>query len=194
MPVDLCAWCAIPDKPDPLCHPDGDPHHRTIIRVTLTPAEREEAAGIGLKRETLRRSRGKGKRTPADRGGSWNERNTAGAIAEYAVAKHYGVTAKWLAEQAYSLEHETIESDVASNLQVRASTLPYAGLILHDYDKDAPYILAIVQDTVALVGWATARLARKPTYWKSTGRGWSSRPAYCVPQSDLFPMSTLEAI
>lgn len=166
-----------------------------IVRIGLTPEEQEEAAGVGLKREALRRSRGKGKRTPNDRGGSWSTRNINGAIAELAAAKHYSVLDRWRTTQAYSLEHETITADVGENMQVRASDLPYAGLILHDYDKEAPYILAIVTPVdVALVGWSTSKFAKSSTYWKSTGRGWSSRPAYCVPQSDLFPMSTLEAI
>ena len=160
--------------------------------ITLTEAEVSTATAIGAKREALRVSRGKGKRTPNDRGGSWLRRNAIGAIAEYAAAKHYGVLDRWLETQAYSLEHEKITADFGSKCQLRATDLPNGGLILHDYDTDGPYILALVEGSkVTLIGWMPARLARCDAYWRATGRGFSARPAYVVPQEDLLDINTL---
>ena len=163
------------------------------MRVTLTLDEQKLAEETGVAREALRRRRGKAVATPKDRGGSWNERNAQGALAEYALAKHLNVLQKWLTEQAYSEEHWLITSDVGKNIQVRSTKYASGGLTAYDTDPDeAVFVLAVVvEPSIDFIGWTYGRLAKRPIYWEDRRPGFRLRPCYLVPQLNLFPMETL---
>lgn len=171
-----------------------------MLIVILSPSERKAAASLGLKREQLRRSRGKAQDYDqrGDRGGTMDERNAIGAIAEYALAKHLGpdVLRLWCETQAFSLDHKTIQADVGRNLQVRASDNKNATLWMYDHDKhpDAPYILArVLGNTVEFVGWVYGKDGQLPEFWDRLG--WSrfgpDRAAFNIPSQLLRPMEEL---
>ena len=166
--------------------------------IAITLAEWGEARAFGLKRQALKKNRGRACAAPKDAGGSWDERNALGAIAEFALAKAYGLVDLWRSTQAYSEQHAKITSDVGQNIQVRATDVEHGSLIVHDYDKkDAPYVLAIVRlagpPVVHFAGWTWWRLACIPRFWDDRSPGFNrpGRGAYRVPQDCLFPMKTL---
>lgn len=170
-----------------------------MFAVTLKQSEWDAAASLGLKREALRKSRGVVQDFSTDRGGSLDKRNAIGSVAEYALAKHYGLQRKWCETQAFSLEHWTITSDVGHTLQVRASDNAAATLWVREEDakyRDCPFILARVAGpklTVTFVGWVWGRDAMTPANWDRLG--WSrhghNRAAFNVPNTDLIDMALL---
>jgi hypothetical protein len=173
-----------------------------MFTVLLRNAEWEAAASLGLKREALRKSRGVVQTFDrSDRGGSVEKRNAVGAIAEYALARHYGLHRMWCETQAFSLEHWKIKSDVGHRLQVRASDNPRATLWLRDEPADRshesdPFILARLQPharSVTFVGWVYGREGLDPSNWDRLG--WSKhgpgRAAFNVLDSALHDMALL---
>lgn len=163
--------------------------------VELSEGERLAAASIGLKRLEHRRRRGAEKHYQ-DNGGTNEDRESIGAIAEYALAKHLGaeVLRDWCETKAYTDgDHTLIPCDVGRNLHVRATVKRHGGLILHDSDPDCGvFVLAIVVPTyVEFRGWAYARNVKRASYWRTDGPGFGKRPAYVMPQDALRPMSEL---
>lgn len=162
--------------------------------VALRPAEWTAAASLGEKREALRKSRGVEQTfAQTDAGGSLEKRNRIGAVAEYALAKHYGLTRLWCETQAYSENHWTITSDVGFGVQVRATDRPQGTLWGYTYDKGdwQAYVLARVEQathSVACIGWLYGAEVKNPAYWNLLK--WT-RPAFNVPTARLRPMDTL---
>lgn len=168
------------------------------VVVNLPRPEWDAAYSLGLKREALRRDQNRSQDLQAGTrsGGDSDRRNGVGAVAEYALAKHYGaaILADWVQTKAFVLSnHHLITSDVGRNLQVRATEGKRFGLPLQTFDTDHegnPWILAYVDEsalTVTFAGWITLAEGRQPHNWRSD---WP-RPAYCVPAQALHPMSTI---
>lgn len=107
------------------------------------------------------------------------------AIAEMAVAKHYGL---------YYAGHvgRLGEVDVGGLFEVRSIARERDRLIIHESDKDAlPYILVRPEPGVGvhLLGWIFAKDGKQPAYLTDpTGE---RPPAYFVPQHKLRPMEEL---
>lgn len=168
-----------------------------MITIQLTSDEWTAAESIGLKRQALRLQRGKSPVEYRDGGGTHNERNGIGSVAEYATAKHYGpdVLRDWCENKSFSLQHHLIPCDVGKSLHVRSTKLSHGGLIAHDYDPNTGvFILAIADKaalTVTLIGWDYGANVKKKVNWKDTGSGFGRRPAYCAGQDSLRPMDTI---
>lgn len=171
-----------------------------MITVQLLETEWKAAGQIGLKREALRRARGKSQGEYQDNGGTKDERNAIGAIAEYALAKHLGpkTLRDWCENKSFSMEHQKIPCDVGSNLHVRATSNPRARLlILHPYDPPAGvFIFATVDEESRIVnfhGWILASEGQQPEYWNDYMRGFDrpGRAAYTVDRSLLKPIETI---
>ena len=165
--------------------------------VVLTPEELAVARDAGAKRLALyiARSMGGFKAGHQKRGTC----NALGAVAEYALAKHYGpdVLNDWINTKAFGLEHWKIPCDVGVNLHVRATDRPNGGLIVHPYDPDnGAFVLAICDPSgtgVRFVGWALGKALKDTDFWRDKGPGFG-RPgcaAFCAPQSVLNPMDSL---
>jgi hypothetical protein len=63
-------------------------------------------------------------------------------------------------------------------------------LITHEYDKPAPYVLAVADygtASVVLRGWLHLRHCNQPEHWVNTVRA----PAFFTPATALHPMHTL---
>lgn len=164
--------------------------------VKLTTTEWEAACSLGRKRHWLREQRGRSPAEYRDRGGSHMDRNALGAVAEYALAKHYGpdVLADWVEHKAFSLEHHLIPCDVGKNLHVRATKYRAGRLVAHPYDPDTGvFVLARVCEelTVDFVGWCLGAFAKQPHYWLADGPGFKLRPAFVVDSDDLCDMDTI---
>lgn len=174
----------------------SDQNGRKVWVVKLGEAEWKAAWGLGVKREALRQSKGiKQEFDKTDNGGSMDDRNGVGGVAEYALAKHLGPdhVRYWCEHQAFSHNHKAIQSDVGSNLQVRATPLSRGTLWLYTYDDhpDAPFILArvdVASRTVTFVGWVFGAEGQQAEYWDLLK--WS-RPAFNIPMDVLHPMEDL---
>lgn len=188
-----------------------------MITVVLTTSEWTAASSIGQKREDLRKSRGVIQQfEKLDAGGTTDERNQIGAIAEYALAKHYGpdVLRDWCENKAFSLEHWTIKADVGANLHVRATSNPRARfLVIHEAPRqkmipedrrrnrptDPPtgiFIFAYVDvatRTITFRGWRLADDVQTLGYWNDSGPGFRNqdRHAFTIPVSDLSEMDDI---
>lgn len=171
-----------------------------MFTIRLKPSEHAAACSLGVKRESLRRARGKVQDFDqrGDKGGTLNERNAIGALAEYALAKYLGldVLRDWCENKAFSLDHSKITSDVGKNIQVRASANPRATLWVYHHDNypTAPFVLARVDGLdVTFVGWVFGSEGQNPEWWDRLG--WSrfgpDRAAYNVPHEALKPMQEL---
>ena len=78
------------------------------------------------------------------------------------------------------------ERDVGQ-FEVRSTKYKTGKLILHPKDRDdAPFAL-VVEDfpKFSIIGWTYGHLGKKDLYWSDPTK--RNRPAYFVPQSDLFP-------
>lgn len=171
-----------------------------MLTVTLSQSEWHAAEQIGLKREALRRARGKSIGQFQDNGGTRDERNAIGSVAEYALARHYGpiVLRDWCETKSFSMEHQKIPCDVGLNLHVRATSNPRARLlILHPYDPPTGvFIFAYVNKealTVSYVGWLLASEGQQPENWNDYMRGFDrpGRAAYTIDKALLRTMDTI---
>jgi hypothetical protein len=107
-----------------------------------------------------------------------------GAIAECAVAKHFGVA--WD-------EGALGAADVGANIEVRTTHYPRGKLILHKDDKpNSPYVLVTgVAPTLTIQGWIMGRDGMTFKYWGDAFR--TGRPCFAIPQIDLNPIESLNA-
>lgn len=165
-----------------------------MFSVILKPAEWDAASSLGAKREALRLARGRGQDfDKTDGGGSMVKRNAIGAVAEYALARHYSLQRLWCETQAFSEEHWKITADVGHGIQVRATDRSTGRLWGYTYDKgdDQAYVLARVdatRRTVSFIGWMYGRDIKSPQYWDLMK--WS-RPAFTPPVEVLTDMALL---
>ncbi len=165
------------------------------ISIRLPQCSWDAAAAIGRKREELRRERGnyRNEKWRDFKHDTWT-RNSLGAVAEFALAMHYGksILQDWCENKSFSLEHEKITADVGHAIQVRSTAWANGGLVMFDHDDkaDAAWVLASVDAgnrIVTFVGWCELAEGRRPDYWRSDWRA----PCYCVPGQALRPMNTI---
>lgn len=168
------------------------------VILTLTATEWEAACAIGRKRQALREARGRSPAQYRDKGGTHDDRNMIGAVAEYALARYYGdaTLRDWCEHKSFSLNHHTIPCDVGTNLHVRATANPKARLLVaHPYDPDdGVFVLGYVDGDarrVTFTGWAYGGAIKQPENWRSTGPGFAWRPAYGLDRDQLNPMDTV---
>lgn len=149
-------------------------------QVELSNAEIYIGATVGVMRNL--RARGNGYRDAygASPRMSW-QINIEGALGEMAVAKLLGL---------YWNRDGRLGGDDVGNLQVRTRSSHAYDLIVHPKDEDeAPFILVTgTGGDYKIRGWIYGKSAKKQKYWKDPAGG---RPAYFVPQSDLYSMDSL---
>ena len=112
------------------------------------------------------------------------ERVQRGFMGELATATYLRVPYEWRL-----LNAETDETDV-DGVQVRTVDDFNKRLITHEYDKPAPYVLAVADygtASVILRGWLHLRHCNVPEHWWAE----SKAPAFFTPATALHPMSSL---
>lgn len=146
-------------------------------------------------------------------------RNAIGAVAEYALAKHYGksVLVDWCENKSYVNTPEAIRAipcDVGKNIHVRATSNPRARmLIVHEArghaeepverrrfrPSDPPngvFVFATVLEitlTVVYHGWQNSGWVQKCCAWNTRSPGFfqKDRHAYTCDVDDLLDMATI---
>jgi hypothetical protein len=145
-------------------------------QVTLTLAEIENAAKVGMQRRVTSFREGKislhGLGSEAGR-----TADIVGAMGECAFAKWLGVP--WAPSVG---ESDRLTGDVAG-LQVRTTAHQRGCLILHERDVSAePFVLMIgTMGAYRVAGWLFAHEGRQGKYWRTDVRA----ACYMVPQEDL---------
>lgn len=79
---------------------------------------------------------------------------------------------------------------MGGKVEVRSTHHAGGCLIVHETDRDLPFVLAIVRGaTVTLAGWLPGNEGKSRDFWADKGNG---RPAFFVPQTFLRDMDTLK--
>jgi hypothetical protein len=117
----------------------------------------------------------------AKRENGW-QYHVEGALGECAVAKALGIY--------WNGNIDKFDAPDVGILEVRTSSGEHDRLILHpEDDGSAIFILAIgINGAYELKGWMLGRVGQLDKYWTDPGTG---RPAFFVPQEDLYPIETL---
>lgn len=140
-----------------------------------------------------------------------------GAIAEYALAKHYGKTVlqDWCENKSYTDgDPRSIPCDVGKNIHVRATSNPRARfLVIHEARGQAmepverrrfrptdtatgTFVMARVDEatrTVVFLGWQNSGWVQENVVWNNTSPGFfnTDRHAFTCPIEALEPMNTI---
>lgn len=112
------------------------------------------------------------------------ERVERGFMGELATAVYLREPYQWRL-----LNADSDEFDVAG-VQVRTVDNYTKRLITHQYDKPAPYVLAVADygtRSVVLRGWLHLRHCNVPAHWEMN----VPKPAFFTPATALHPMDTL---
>ena len=150
--------------------------------VTLIPADLLIAGNIGAMRYAQDAKVAKDKYGANSLLNGWQLCN-GGVVAEYAVAKHYGLF--------YNGNIGDFIAADAGILQVRSTIYKNGCLLLHESDKDEEVFLLVIQQTLLqfnIVGWCYGHEGKIKENWKEKVKG---RPCYFVEQKDLRDMETL---
>jgi len=156
-----------------------------IIRVRLTWAEIEECGHWAVKRSVenyrLERSHRYGFI------GTGLDNHFHGCLGEKAVAKHFGI--KLTADELGKVDVDPYE--------VRATEYHSGRLVLHPGDRDhSPFVLARVHELpdVLLMGWIMGNRGKRKEWWgECQPEKPKDRPAFWVPNGELWNMADLEA-
>lgn len=108
-----------------------------------------------------------------------------GRVAELAAAKYFNCEAEPFGP------YDQTKSDLLNGCQVRSSKYLWGDLIVHEWDKPAPYVLVTLTDNAnefLIAGWRDLVDCRLQKYWRDD----MPAPAYFVPQTDLHDMATLK--
>jgi hypothetical protein len=154
--------------------------------IDLTLDEMRFAAVAGVDRMIDNYRIGRQNRHGESDNGVW-QRHIEGAMSELAVAKYLGIG--WTAHHGRT---DQADLTIGSTLvEVRSTWRPNGRLILHPEDKsDAVFVLAIgMNGRYKLAGWMLASDAKTPKYWGDKAN--NGRPAYWIPQGDLYRMKDL---
>lgn len=151
------------------------------VAVTLTPSEYLFAAHAGFLRQATNVCRGR--RDAYGYVGSGYDIHVLGAVGEFVVARALGLF--WSGPG-------TLRAPDVASLQVRTRSRSHYELIVHpDDDDDAAFVLVTGGGLQYHVhGWIEGRLAKKREWWRDPAGG---RPAYFVPQRELWPLDNLKA-
>lgn len=146
-----------------------------MIEVKLTPAQMLIAAQVGVQRQVQNLARGNKDAHGASTEVGW-QINIEGAMGEYALSKY--LDKFWDGKGEWGL------CDVG-DFDVRTRSRHYYDLIVHDSDDGDRFIFLItgLNGSYRIHGGMYAREAKQQKYWKDPAGG---RPAYFVPQSDLY--------
>ena len=109
-----------------------------------------------------------------------------GCVTEKAVAKYFGIGYQ-------SNTYDKTKFDLSNGCEVRSLQSKYSWgcLIVHEWDKPAPYVLCSfteIANEFMVVGWRDLVDCQDNKYWRAD----MPAPAYFVPQSDLHDMATLK--
>lgn len=107
-----------------------------------------------------------------------------GRMGEMAVAQYLD------APYALNVQPGDINPTDVDGVEVRAVDNYLKRLITHEYDKPAPYVLAVCDDgtaSVVLRGWLHLRHCNVPAHWWAD----APKPAYFTPATELHPMAML---
>lgn len=173
------------------------PHHEIVY---LTWGEVDYGARIGCIRQGYD-LRVDAKHRYGYEGDGWGS-NICGAQGELATAKYL--------DRFWSGAIGDFDApDVGARIQVRASYLPHANLIVHPPptenkrgDKPNDYFICarvllqnrlegVITPVVHLMGWRPGAYAQRDQYWKELQKG---RPAFVVPVAELLPMVALKSL
>lgn len=112
------------------------------------------------------------------------ERVQRGFMGELAVATYLRAPYEFDINDYPASDVDGVEVRTVDNLNKR--------LITHEYDKPAPYVLAVADygtASVILRGWLHLRHCNVPDHWWAD----SPAPAFFTPATALHPMATLRA-
>ena len=106
-------------------------------------------------------------------------------MSECAVAQYFGI------RYDFDIPPDSKRPDIVNGVEVRSNLRANGDLIVHNYDKPAPYILALInmaEQAVNVYGWRDLVDCLMEKYWRVN----VPTPAYFVPQSDLHSMQQLK--
>ena len=111
--------------------------------------------------------------------------NIRGRVTEVAVAKYF--------DCGYEADEpcDRTKFDLLNGCEVRSNKYQWGHLIVHTWDKPAPYVLCTVTDNAnefIIAGWRDLADCQLDKYWRTD----VPAAAYFVPQSDLHDMATLK--
>jgi hypothetical protein len=107
-------------------------------------------------------------------------------LTELATARYFGVSYN------FDIGPDALRSDLINGCQVRSTRNINGSLIVQEFDKPAPFVLAIPLENdhqILLAGWRDLIDCRLEKYWRKD----VPKPAWFVPQSDLHDMVSLRA-
>lgn len=153
------------------------------VVITLAAYEIQHAAQVAVSRQLSMWNRQQRALHGQDsRGNNWQYQIT-GALGELAVAKYLGIY--W---DTPTLDDRAGELPDVGPFEVRATEHHPAHLYVHDYDRQAPYLLAIVKrDRVKLAGWAYKADVEGAGQYCPT----PTHPTWKLHQDHLRPISEL---
>ena len=153
------------------------------IKVQLSMEEIRKAAGIGVARQVQNIEKGRKPRYGAGKSNDW-QLHIEGCLAEYAVAKLFGVT-------DYDGKVGDLSPGDVGRLEVRSSSYFKAQLVVHPEDsEDSAFILVRGNNgSYWIEGWMLGRDAKKKEYWKEIHN--NGRPAYFV---DYFELKDIKIL
>ena len=108
-----------------------------------------------------------------------------GRVTELAVAKYFDC------DYEPDGPCDRTKFDLLNGCEVRSNKYQWGHLIVHTWDKPAPYVLCTVTDNAnefIIAGWRDLADCQLDEYWRTD----VPAAAYFVPQSDLHDMATLK--
>jgi hypothetical protein len=157
----------------------------TPIGITLSDVEMQMAIFVGAARHIANAKDGIEHAYGGDPEKGWSM-DIEGAAGEIAVARWTGIF--WNGNIGNK------RADDVGNLQVRTTCWHNGHLLLHKPDKgDKAFVLVTgFAPNLIIRGWLWGYEGKREDLWRELpGR---QRPAFCVPQSSLYPMSSLDFV
>ena len=108
-----------------------------------------------------------------------------GRVTELAVAKYFNC------DYEPDGPCDRTKFDLLNGCEVRSNKYQWGHLIVHTWDKPAPYVLCTLTDNAnefIISGWRDLADCQIDKYWRTN----VPAAAYFVPQSDLHDMATLK--
>ena len=109
-------------------------------------------------------------------------------VTELAAARYFGV------QYNFDIGPDGLRKDLVNGCQVRSTLHRRGNLIVYEYDKPAPFILAIPLESgheIVLAGWRDLVDCRLEKYWRTTPA--VRQQSWWIPQHDLHDMVSLKA-
>lgn len=157
------------------------------IEFVFTEEEREVAREEAFRRQAINETKGlKGRNGGAATGAIALTIHLLGAAGEMAVASHLG-----LKEFLYKEAEAKRGSCDLPGIDVKTRSRHHYDLIVQKNEHpDKKFVLVTIEDKKTIIhGWIRGKDAMKEQYWADPARG---RPAYFVPKTALYSMSTLK--